>query len=178
MTMSIRIMNVELLLPKLPLIVSWMDKTLATHAGSARPVSDFGFKRLPSFYSSNLLAHAKAVIVAQVPTPPLTALGLPEFAAFEQGDYAGITFKGTYFIKSTDATNESLHFHELVHVVQWAHLGVEKFLLHYADGLATSGYRNSPLEAMAHGLQDYFDHNGQSGDVESAVRSKLNELYR
>jgi hypothetical protein len=178
MTMPTRIMNLELLLPKLPLIVSWIDKTLATHAGSARPVSDFGFKRLPSFYSSDLLARAKAVIVARVPTPPLTALGLPEFAAFEQGDYAGITFKDTYFIKSTEASNESLHFHELVHVVQWAHLGVEKFLLQYAAGLATSGYRNSPLEVVAYSLQDYFDHNGQAGDVENAIRSKLNELYR
>jgi len=170
-------MNIELLLPKLPLISSWIDNTLATNAGSARPVADFGFKRLPSFYSSDLLARAKVVTVARVPTPPLTALGLPEFAAFEQGDYAGITFKDTYFVKSTEAANESLHFHELVHVVQWAHMGIEKFLLQYAAGLATSGYRNSPLEAMAYGLQEYFDHNGQPGDVEQAVRSKLNELY-
>jgi hypothetical protein len=31
---------------------------------------------------------------------------------------------------------------------------------------------------MAYGLQDYFDHNGQAGDVENAIRSKLNELNR
>ena len=164
-------MSLELLLPKLPLIVSWIDKTLAMHAGSARPVWISASKGCRVFiHRIYWLAQKRSL--SRGCLPPLTALGLPEFAAFEQGDYAGITFKDTYFIKSTEASNESLHFHELVHVVQWAHLGVEKFLLQYAAGLATSGYRNSPLEVMAYGLQDYFDHNGQAGDVENAIREQ------
>ncbi len=170
-------MNMELLLPKLPLISAWIDKTLASHAKTAVSVADFGFDRLPSYYSSDLLARAKVVEVARVPVPPLAALGLPEFVAFEQGDYAGITFKDTYFVKSVEAANESLHFHELVHVVQWAHLGVETFLLQYAAGLAARGYRHSPLEVMAYDLQAYFDSHGQPVDVEAVIRNKLNELY-
>jgi len=98
---------------------------------------------------------------------------LPEFAAFEEGDYAGITFKDTYFMHASQGTDESIHFHELVHVVQWAHLGVERFLLAYAAGLAANGYRNSPLEAMAYDLQDYFDGNRQPCDVAAVIRSKL-----
>ena len=170
-------MNLEKLLPKLPLITDWIDKTLSAHAGQARPVADLGFKRLPNFYSSDFLTRTKVVAVARVPVPPLTAIGLPEFAAFEQGDYAGITFKDTYFLQTSQLANESIHFHELVHVVQWAHLGVERFLLAYAAGLAADGYRNSPLEAMAYALQDYFDRNGQPCDVAAIIRSKLNELY-
>jgi hypothetical protein len=172
-----RIVNLENLLPKLPLITGWIDATLTAHAGAARPVADFGFKRLPNFYSPELLARTKVVAVARVPVPPLTAIGLPEFAAFEQGDYAGITFKDTYFMQASQVANESIHFHELVHVVQWAHLGVERFLLAYAAGLAANGYRNSPLETMAYDLQDYFDRNGQPGDGSAIIRRKLNELY-
>ena len=170
-------MNLELLRTKLPSMVAWIDQTLAAHAGNAVAVADFGFNRLPIFYSPVLLARAKVVEVARVPVPPLSALGLPEFAAFEQGDYGGITFKDTYFVKATEAANESLHFHELVHVVQWAHLGVEKFLLQYAAGLAAHGYRNSPLEVMAYDLQAYFDSNNKPFDVEGVVRSRLNALY-
>jgi len=52
-------------------------------------------------------------------------------------------------------------------------LGVESFLLAYAAGLAANGYRNSPLEAMAYELQDYFDRKEQPIDVAAVVRSKL-----
>jgi hypothetical protein len=170
-------MNLESLLPKLPLITRWIDHTLAAHAGDARSVASLGFKRLPTFYSAAFLTSAKVVAVERAPVPPLSAMGLPEFGDFERGNYAGITFKDTYFVQTARVGSESLHFHELVHVVQWAHLGAEKFLLAYAAGLATNGYRNSPLEAMAYDLQAYFDQNGKPVDVEDAVTNKLNELY-
>jgi hypothetical protein len=163
---------------KVPLISKWIDDTLAQHATSARRVSDYGFPRLQNFYSAGLLATAKVVPVDRVPIPPLVDMGLPEFADFVSPESSGITYKNTYFLRTTEAEKESIHFHELVHVVQWAHLGVERFLLAYAAGLLAYGYRNSPLEQMAYGLQAYFDQNGQPGDVETAVRSKLNELYR
>ena len=150
---------------------------LAAHTANARSVASFGFKRLPSFYSSAFLAKAKVVAVERVPVPPLSAIGLPEFGDFERGDYAGITFKDTYFVQATQLGSESLHFHELVHVVKWAHLGPEKFLLAYAAGLAANGYLDSPLEAMAYKLQAHFEQNGKAGDVESVVKNKLNELY-
>lgn len=53
--------------------------------------------------------------------------------------------------------SEELHFHELVHVVQWARLGVDNFLLAYGLGLLLSGYAQSPLEQMAYELQRHFE---------------------
>jgi len=170
-------MNPESLISKLPLIKDWIDNKLIEHAKMARPVSTYGFKRLPLFYSANFLANAKVVEVDRVPVPRLSELGLTEFADFERGDYTGITFKDTYFVKVDQIGRESLHFHELVHVIQWAHLGIERFLMAYAGGLAANGYRNSPLEVMAYELQAHFDQNGQPGDVEAVVRNKLNGLY-
>jgi len=111
-------MNIEKLLSKMPQITSWIDATLATHAAQARPVTSFGFKRLPEYYAPQFLGKAKVVVVESIPVPPLTAVGLPELANFEKGDYAGITFKDTYFVKAAEVSRESLHFHELVHVVQ------------------------------------------------------------
>jgi hypothetical protein len=169
--------QVEKLLSKMPDIVSWVESTLAAHVAETRPVASFGFRRLPDFYTLQFLAATRVVVVETVPVPPLSALGLPELAAFEQGDYGGITFKDTYFVKASEAFRESLHFHELVHVVQWAHLGVERFLTAYAAGLATQGYRNSPLEVMAYDLESDFKANGKPGDVTAVVRRQLNELY-
>jgi len=173
-----RIMNLAKFLSRLPLITNWMNRTLADNAAHARPVADFGFVRLPLFFSADLLANTKVIVVARVPAPPFTAIGLPEFSAFGNGDYSGITFKDTYFLQTSQASNESVHFHELVHVVQWAHLGVERFLSAYAAGLEENGYRNNPMEAMAYELQDYFDRIGQPHDVETSIRSQLNQLHR
>jgi hypothetical protein len=136
-------MNLETLALKLPLISGWIDKILADHAAQARPVAALGFTRLPQFYSAALLARAKVISVAKVPTPPLTQMGLPEFADFENMIPGGITYKDTYFVHDSQITNESLHFHELVHIVQWEHLGVDRFLLTYAAGLAAHGYCSS-----------------------------------
>ena len=91
------------------------------------------------------------------PTPPLSALGLLEFEGFEAMDKIGITFKDTYFLQAAHAHSESLHFHELIHVIQWKALGAPRFLLLYADGLARYGYDDSPLEMMAFRRQAWFD---------------------
>jgi hypothetical protein len=170
-------MNLEELTAKLPLVKKWIEDTLTSHAPQARTVASYRFARLPQFYPEALLTTAKVVVVDRVPVPPLTDIGLPEFAEFVNGDYAGITYKDTYFLRTEAVMNESTHFHELVHVVQWQHLGVEGFLMAYGQGLAQFGYIDSPLEQMAYGLQHYFDTGGQPGNMEAFVQGKLRETY-
>jgi hypothetical protein len=41
---------------------------------------------------------------------------------------------------NAEATSQGLHFHELVHVIQWARRGVERFLQTYGIGFAQFGY--------------------------------------
>lgn len=168
--------QIKKVLSKMPDIMSWIDATLAAHAAQARPVASFGFKRLLDFYSPQLLEKTKVVVVERVPVPPLGALGLPEFADFEQGQYVGMTFTDTYFVAGAEASRESLHFHELVHVVQWAHLGIERFLSAYAAGLVTDGYQNSPLEVMAYELEAHFEKGGNPIDVVAVVGSQLDNV--
>jgi hypothetical protein len=167
-------MNTKELMGKLPLVRGWIDRTLAEHSNQARSVASYRFPRLVAFYSSEFLTAAKVVEVERVPVPPLSALGLTGFGEFESGNYAGITFLDTYFVQSGEALRESLHFHELVHVVQWQHLGAERFVMAYAFGyLQGGGYRANPLEVMAYDLQDHFEKGGQPIDVDSFVRRQL-----
>ncbi|HMF24982.1 MAG TPA: hypothetical protein VKG24_23045, partial [Pseudolabrys sp.] len=92
----------------------------------------------------------------QLPIPPLSSWGLTRFADFERGNFGGITYLNTFFIRRAELSNEALHFHELIHVVQWRILGPEQFLRSYADGLERFGYRDSPLEAMAYDAEAAF----------------------
>jgi hypothetical protein len=74
----------------------------------------------------------------------------------QQMPFDGITFKDTFFLKQ-GCDSEAVHFHELVHVVQWARLGIDNFLLAYGFGLLSFGYAQSPLEKMAYSLQRDFE---------------------
>jgi hypothetical protein len=113
------------------------------------------------------------VVVDRIPLPPLSSIGLHRFKEFERGDYDGITYLDTYFLKRRIANVESLHFHELIHVVQWRLLGAEFFLVMYAGGLEKFGYRNSPLEKMAYDAQRVFDDSKVVFDAEKFVSDKL-----
>lgn len=103
-------------------------------------------------------------------------MGLAEFAEFEQTSFDGITYKDTYFIRKDHAGDEFIHFHELVHVIQWRELGVEAFLLAYAKGLLELGYRNSPLEGMAYRHQQRFQLDRQPYNVEFEVVGEIQAM--
>jgi hypothetical protein len=80
--------------------------------------------------------HQKGIVVvyvAAVPTPPLSALGFNQFSDFEKMNAMGITYLDTFFSREEGRGNESLHFHELVHVLQWQLLGPKAFIAAYAE---------------------------------------------
>ena len=156
-----------------PLIGRWIDETLAAWAAHAAYVSIRGFSRLPQYFSGELLASAKVIYVDEVPTPPLSAIGLTQFSDFENMLSNGITYLDTFFARKEFCFDERLHFHELVHVLQWQILGTKSFLAAYADGLERFGYHNSPLEVMAYDLDKRFQRESNPFDVEQIVRQQL-----
>jgi hypothetical protein len=159
-----------------PRIIEWIHDLLAGHAADARAVGSLGFKRLPRYYGATTLAAAKVVVVAQVPVPPLSAMGLSQFSKFEEMASDGITYLDTYFVRAERGQEESLHFHELVHVIQWRLLGPGVFLAVYAAGLERFGYRKSPLETTAYDLQARFDLEAEPFDAEAACQQSIQKL--
>jgi hypothetical protein len=159
-----------------PFVLAWIQQTIDTHQGSAKTVCSKGFKRLPLYFSQELLESTKVVPVTRVPIPPLSSMGLQRFRGFEQGDFDGITYIDTIFLKRMRATDEQLHFHELIHVVQWQLLGPERFLKLYADGLESFGYWNSPLERMAYSATTEFSRSNQTFDAQALVLRELRKL--
>lgn len=140
----------------LPSIIAWIDQALWDNANSATRVSDCPFTSLRNHFNKDMLDYARVVHVPEVPFPPLAELGLPEFHRLEGTSLDAVTYQNTFFVRD-GRQSASLYFHELVHVVQWARLGVDNFLLAYAAGVLQCGYRQSPLEQMAYELQSKFD---------------------
>jgi hypothetical protein len=156
-----------------PKVMDWIHRTLSAHASRVRPVASATFKRLPLYFSQAQLATAKYVIVDQIPLPPLSSMGLTRFREFERGAVDGITYLDRYFLTRARAGDESLHFHEMIHIVQWRLLGAEFFVAMYASGLEKFGYRESPLEKMAYEAERQFERSDQVFDAEQFVAQRL-----
>ena len=109
--------TVDLLLQKLPLVKQWIYTTLTAYAPYARPMLDYNFREIPKYFSQETLVSAKVVVVEKVPMPPLTQMGLSQLGGFEKGNYSGVTYLDTYFLLAQEEHNESIHFHELCHIV-------------------------------------------------------------
>jgi hypothetical protein len=159
-----------------PKLRAWIQKTLEFYEKNAKPVAAMHFVRLPLYFDHSLLETAKFIAIDRLPMPPLSAIGLSRFAVFEQGDFNGITYLDRYFIKRTVVNEEAIHFHELIHVIQWRLLGPEGFLVAYANGLNEFGYENSPLEKMAYDAEATFRRSSPIFDAEKFVEEHVGHL--
>jgi hypothetical protein len=156
-----------------PPLLGWIRTMLTSSTHAGQTVASRSFSRLPLYFTEKTLASTKVVLVDPLPMPPLSSMGLGRFADFVRGDFEGITYMDTVFLKPTQSDNENLYFHELVHVIQWRLLGPDRFLFSYANGLECFGYRHSPLEAMAYDAEEMFASSTAIFNLEKMVADKL-----
>ena len=169
-------MDLEILTKAFPKVESWIDSYIEQKKKSRIALASTGFERMKICFSSETLENSFYAVVERVETPPLSDIGLREFSDYESDDYRGITYKDTYFLIEREKNIESLHFHEMVHIVQWHELGPRNFILLYALGLAQFGYRKSPLEVIAYDLQDLFEKDRIKTNCEGVIREHSRKL--
>ena len=98
-------------------IEQWIDQTLINYSNkivSCECLSPY----FVGFYSSEFLSRSYFVIVEEIPKPDFPEIRQAGLGDFIDRDFEGITYKNTYFIKKGNETSLTLHFHELVHVLQ------------------------------------------------------------
>ncbi|WP_339783504.1 hypothetical protein [uncultured Marinobacter sp.] len=76
-------------------------------------------------------------------------------------------------IPKPDFPELRLHFHELVHVVQWRELRPQGFIERYIREIQDFGYYEAPLENMAYALDEHYQNKGRHLSVEQFVRENL-----
>jgi hypothetical protein len=106
----------------------------------------------------------------------LKSLGITNAPPFSE--MAGITFQDV--VVHAEPLTHSLLFHELVHAVQYSHLGLRGFAEHYVRGFLSGGsYEQIPLEKQAYELEGRFARNPAepfSVDTDVQRRLKLRRL--
>lgn len=153
-------------------IEEWIDKTNGEHKSQRQSCSTLEAE-FRGFYPIQFLRDSYFVVVEHIPKP-----NFPELRQIGLGDFIdmpvdGITYKNTYYIVKKHENNLPLHFHELVHVVQWGLLGAESFIGRYINEIQRYGYDSAPLEEMAYFLDSHYQSGGASLDVPTYVQSKM-----
>jgi hypothetical protein len=156
------------------MVEDYISSSRTKYAPQAVPLSDAQRAMMSPFFSSSVLEAARLCVLrgTRVPNPSMYSMAkmigirnLPDFA-----DMAAITFVDV--IVSHQDFSDALLFHELVHVTQYAQMGIKEFAGYYFNGFIQGGsYEEIPLEKMAHLLEQRFSENpGQIFSVADEVR--------
>jgi len=153
-------------------IEQWIDQTLVDYSSEEKSCECF-LSHFNGFYPPEFLSKSSFVVVEKIPKPNFSELRSEGLGDFIDMDVDAITYKNTYFIKKGNEDRIQLHFHELVHVLQWQYLGAEGFISRYIDEILRYGYDKAPLEIMAYTLDDLFSKKCKSFDMPSFVEQKI-----
>ena len=157
------------------LVESWIDELNEAYKPYRQSCSVLQ-RQFDRFYRPELLRSSYFVVVNALPMPKVPELkeaGLGDFLDNED-HFGGITYKETYYLVPEAARGVGIHFHELVHVIQWRTLGARKFIQRYMEEIQIFGYsEKAPLEGMAYGLQKTFEEGVVPFDVEKKVVATL-----
>ncbi|HEU0121209.1 MAG TPA: hypothetical protein VFQ91_11840 [Bryobacteraceae bacterium] len=144
---------------------------------AGQPICPSSRGAVRNHFSPGLLDTVRIVEADPLPVahPPFANLGRRfgwSYPGIEQT--AAITFGPT--IAARQPMDNSLLFHELVHVVQYRLLGIAEFARLYVRGLLrTRSYHAIPLEACAFELEARFQFHREPFDVEAEVTRWMHE---
>lgn len=153
-------------------VENWIERVNRDYAHVSLPCSEFE-NLFRGYFSPQLLNSTSYVITDNIPKPDFPELHQMGLDSFIDMDVKGITYNNIYYLTPDVADDLEIHFHELVHAVQWNQLTPANFIARYIREIITYGYEYSPLEEMAYALQNDYQQNTNKFDVESFVRKNL-----
>lgn len=112
------------------------------------------------FYTPRFLDIAFFVVTDEIPKPNFPELREAGLGDFIDMDVGSITYNDTYYVTDSAADELWLHFHELVHVIQWRELSPQGFIERYIGEIQEFGYDEAPLERMAYALDGHYQKKG------------------
>lgn len=155
-------------------VAAYITEQRGHFAPSARPVAPEHKRLLGPFFPADILDQVRVIRGrGSEPSfyPKLKAIGIRNAPRFSQ--MAGITFQDV--VVHVEPLTEALLFHELVHTVQYEHLGLQGFVERYVRGFLTGGsYEEIPLEKQAYELEARFAENrDERFSVEADVKQRM-----
>lgn len=158
-----------------PVVHAYIRRQRNRLKSSARPLHCSEKAALEIYFPVKVLDRIWVVVAdpLPIPDPPLASVArrlgfhFPRPATVE-----AITFDNV--IASRELLSPSVLFHELVHTVQYQHLGLHGFARQYTQGfLETGDYYRIPLERSAFHLQLRYETEPEPFDAEAEILRDL-----
>ena len=161
----------------------WISQQRTVFRPLGHPLSDGALATFSNFFPPDLLQKVRLVTVPAIDNPPFLeqlrpALAQASVPVLDFSSMAAITFVDTILLVESAAKGrlDSLMFHELIHVVQYDILGLDKFVELFIIGWINQGFNYAaiPLEMDAYELQyQYESAPDLSFDVQDEVSQRL-----
>ena len=145
-------------------VEDYISSSRKKYAPQAVPLTTLQRAGMQPFFPAEVLDAARLCVLdgTRVPNPSMYSVAkmmgirnLPDFSAM-----AAITFVDV--VVSHEEFSDALLFHELVHVVQYAQMGLKEFASRYVQGFIQGGsYDEIPLEKNAYLLEGRFSQDGR-----------------
>src|ERR1700704_4134460 len=156
------------------MVEDYINSSRKKYASQAVPLTDAQRNTMQPFFPSAVLDSVRLCLLhgTRVPNPSMYSMAkmmgirnLPDFS-----DMAAITFVDV--VVSHQEFTDALLFHELVHVVQYAQLGVKEFASRFVSGFVQGGsFEEITLEKNAYALEGRFSKNAaEQFSVDDEVR--------
>jgi hypothetical protein len=156
------------------MVEDYISSSRTKYAPQSVPLSDAQRAAMQPYFPATVLDSTRLCVLdsKRVPNPSMYSMAkmmgirnLPDFS-----EMAAITFVDV--VVSHEEFTDALLFHELVHVVQYAQMGVKEFAVRYVNGFIQGGsYEEIPLEKSAYALEGRYSQNGgQPFSVDDEVR--------
>jgi hypothetical protein len=144
------------------MVADYISSSRNKYLANAVPLTPEQRAAMQPFFPAEILEQSKILALKgeRIQDPGFYAMarmmGFKDLPSFS--DVAAVTFVDV--IVSHEEFTNALLFHELVHVAQYAQLGVKEFGARYVSGFITGGgYEGIPLEKNAYELEQRFHAN-------------------
>jgi hypothetical protein len=156
------------------MVEDYINSSRKKYAPQVVPLTDAQRTAMQPFFTASTLDAARLCVLhgTRVSNPSMYTMAkmmgirnLPDFA-----DMVAITFVDV--VVSHDEFTDALLFHELVHVVQYAQMGIKEFAKRFVSGFVQGGsFEEIPMEKFASALETRFSQNAtQVFSVDDEVR--------
>ncbi len=162
--------------------VAWLSEWRERLRPQSVSIAEADKEYLAAYFRETTIDHVTYAVDEEMPNPPAFEAMAREGGAMPlnlSANANGIPFIDTILISRRssehDAWRRQCLFHEMVHIVQFDQLGLDRWAELYVSGSAAFGYRymKNPMELDCQVLEHQYYANGILISVEEFIRSRV-----
>ncbi|MCE2573112.1 hypothetical protein [Motilimonas eburnea] len=153
-------------------IIQWMQQLGQQHQQEMHSCEVLA-PYLQGYFPDEFLRQCHFMLVDTLPMPELGGIKGLLAKHWMPSELNAISYQHGYYILRQHGDDWSLHCRELVHLVQWRHLGAQTFLEQLYQDVKAKGYEQAGLVTMADQVVSHFRQGSTIENIPTLVEQSL-----